>query len=164
MATNWVTVGPLTDGGSLPPYVIEAGGLLRQTLAQLDGDLNHADGTLAFVYADPQNNGKYIKAGETGTGSWVFVPDFTQGNSIQKTSITGIVGAYTVVPNDDFCIRGFDTTTQDGVITFNPADPTIRNATQVWFYKNSANHDLYLTTDGIQANAIHIQRGTRLWS
>lgn len=72
--TNWTVTSPVTEGSSLPPYVIEAGGLLRMTRTLLTSDLLHSDGVLAFVYGDPTDtyNGIYIKRGPSGSGSWVF--------------------------------------------------------------------------------------------
>jgi hypothetical protein len=58
----------------VPPFVIEAGGLLRKTRADLVSDLQHDDGTIAFVYGDSSdpNNGIYLKSGDPGTGQWFF--------------------------------------------------------------------------------------------
>lgn len=157
MATSWVVVGPLTDGGSLPPYVEEAGGLLRQTLALLDGDLAHADGTLAFVYADGNNNGNYIKSGATGFGTWVLQSTFSV-SPINSNNLTGLTAPYTVTAADAFCYREFDTSTADRFVIFNPADITIPDAMEVYFRKNSENHILYITTDGTLATQQHAEQ------
>lgn len=152
---QWVQVGPLTDLGSLPPYVVEAGGLLRQTLSQLNGDIAHADGTLAFVYADPGNNGNYIKAGATGTGSWVLQSAFGGGGPFASNNITGITTLYTVTAADAYCYREFDTSAADQYVKFDPANATIPDTTEVAFRKTSTAHALYITTDGTLGTVLH---------
>lgn len=51
---------------------IEAGMIAKMTKAELDADLNHKDGTMARVIADPDpaNNGDYVKFGDSGAGYW----------------------------------------------------------------------------------------------
>lgn len=154
---QWVQVGPLTDGGTLPPYVIEAGGLLRQTLASLNGDLAHASGTLAFVYADGNNNGKYVKSGSTGQGVWNRSDDFTI-TQISSNNLTGISTLYTVTAADAYCYREFDTSAADQFVKFDPADTSIPDTTEVAFRKTSANHILYITTDGTLATQLHAEQ------
>lgn len=72
---GWTLTSPDSDGGSLPQYVLEQGGLLYSTKARMDADLDHDEPSLALVYADPDEtlNGTYIKSGATGEGSWAGI-------------------------------------------------------------------------------------------
>jgi len=53
------------------------GGLIYSTLALLNGNLNYASNTMAWVIADPiaANNGVYRKTGGVGSGSWIRMAD-----------------------------------------------------------------------------------------
>lgn len=53
------------------------GGLIYSTLALLNGNLNYATNTMAWVVADSTvaNNGVYRKTGASGSGSWVRMTD-----------------------------------------------------------------------------------------
>jgi len=65
--------------------LINAGGLggatWKSTLSALNADLAHAAGSLAVVYEDDisANNGMYVKAGGSGTGSWSQITTFLPG-------------------------------------------------------------------------------------
>ncbi|MFC6487375.1 hypothetical protein [Nitratireductor sp. GCM10026969] len=115
---------------------ISAGALVYGTKAELDADLDHDDGTGAWVVADPDpaNNGIYRKVGASGTGSWQWlsgiptgpkgwspllriitdgarrvleVYDWTGGEGVKPTA-TGYIGASGLTPNiaDAIDIRG----------------------------------------------------------
>lgn len=73
--TSWVISSPQSDGGTLPPFVVEASGLMRQTRADLISDLAHENGTLAFVFGDDDafNNGIWLKYDIPGFGGWNLV-------------------------------------------------------------------------------------------
>lgn len=66
--------------------------LAYATLALLNADLAHAANVLAIVYADasPANNGLYVKAGASGSGSWSRIADLPNG--IIRLTVTGGTG------------------------------------------------------------------------
>lgn len=52
-------------------YAMVSGNLAYATKADLDADLAHDDGTVAWVVADTEAlNGIYVKSGASGSGSW----------------------------------------------------------------------------------------------
>jgi hypothetical protein len=69
-----------------------AAGLAFATLGALNSDLVHAANTSAIVYGDatPANNGLYVKAGASGTGSWTRFGDLPNG--IIRLTVTGGTG------------------------------------------------------------------------
>jgi hypothetical protein len=141
--SNFVGVSPTTDGGSLPNYVLEAGGLLRQTLADLVDDLAHAAGTLAFVYGDPANNGRYIKSGPAGSGEWVYIQDFNIGSSDDTNR--DVAADYIVEPGVGY-VR-VDCTAGDVRITFAANDALL--ATKCRFRKKDSSTNAMLISDGV---------------
>lgn len=64
-------------------------GLSYATLGALSADLAHGVNTTATVYADPSaaNNGLYVKAGASGTGSWSRIGDLP--NAIVRLTVSG---------------------------------------------------------------------------
>jgi hypothetical protein len=56
---------------------VSAGGLIYDSKAALDADLNRGANTVAWVIGDPiaENNGIYMKVGASGSGSWTRVGD-----------------------------------------------------------------------------------------
>jgi polygalacturonase len=69
-----------------------AAGLAYANLAALSADLAHAASTTAIVYADAAaaNNGLYVKAGASGSGSWSRIGDLP--NAIVRLTVTGGTG------------------------------------------------------------------------
>lgn len=67
-------------------------GLGYANKAALDADLAHAANALAMVYADPTpaNNGVYVKAGVSGTGSWSRIGDLP--DAVIQLTVTGGTG------------------------------------------------------------------------
>jgi hypothetical protein len=66
-----------------------AQGLAYATLSALNADLAHGANTTAIVYNDATaaNNGLYVKAGTSGSGSWSRIGDLP--NSIVRLTATG---------------------------------------------------------------------------
>lgn len=149
--TNWVVASPTTEGSSLPPYVIEAGGLLRQTRALLYSDLLHSDGTLAFVYGDPTDsyNAIYIKRGPSGSGSWVFTLSLALLLQIGSGGVpTGT--SRTVTANSPVEDRSVTVADANGVIFVDGAfgafdmtfDPNLQPGMGVHFSKDDSSDNL----------------------
>ena len=67
-------------------------GLAYATLAGLNADLAHGAASTALVYSDstPANNGIYVKAGASGSGSWSRIGDMP--NAFVRVTVTGGTG------------------------------------------------------------------------
>jgi hypothetical protein len=65
-----------------------AGGLIYDSKADLDADLDHAANSMAWVIGDSTaaNNGIYQKSGASGSGSWTRIADLPHG-FIKATNI-----------------------------------------------------------------------------
>lgn len=60
-----IALAPLSDGA-----LIGGASVVKATKTALDADLAHPAGTMAVVWQDGADNGIYVKAGASGSGSW----------------------------------------------------------------------------------------------
>lgn len=81
----WGTFLETMLGAGLP-------GLAYATLAAINADLAHGANSLAIVYGDTTaaNNGEYVKAGVSGSGSWSRIGDLP--TTIVPLTVTGGTG------------------------------------------------------------------------